>query len=122
MSAPCPRCIDCKGQEHHWLEADDRFCSRYECKHCPAQCFAVDDEEDPLGGYKPSGIVIVVTAKMAAARDQMLDLIDRYGNDLENTTAAKWLLEEVGCAVQLRLDAIEDGEIEDDENEGESAS
>jgi len=114
LSSSCRRCSECEGQEHHWIEANDRFSSRYECKHCPAQCFAVDDDDDPLGGYKPSGIAIVVTPAMETARDQVLALIERLGGEMADTSAARWLLEEIGGDIQAKLDAIEDGEIEDD--------
>jgi hypothetical protein len=108
-AANCPRCSDCPGQEHHWIEANDRNSSRYECKHCPAQCFAVDDLEDPLGGYKPSGLVIEVTAEMGAALDQVVSLIKRLGDDMPGVTSARWLFEEIGNAVDDKLDAIIDG-------------
>lgn len=116
----CRRCSDCPGQEHHWIEANDRRCSRYVCKHCEAQCFAVDDEEDPLGGYRPSGLVIEVTDAMREALDRMRDAMDDSPGGLA-LDQSRWLLEEIASYADLRLIAIEDGEIPDDE-EDEDAS
>lgn len=40
ISGACPRCSECVGQKHHWLEAAvyEPGDPAYECKHCDAAC------------------------------------------------------------------------------------
>lgn len=40
ITAACPRCSECIGQKHHWLEATvyEPNDPAYECKHCDAAC------------------------------------------------------------------------------------
>lgn len=40
ISGACPRCSECVGQKHHWLEATvyEPSDPAYECKHCDAAC------------------------------------------------------------------------------------
>lgn len=82
----CWRCSDCTGQDHHWIEAGDLYSSRYECKHCRAQCFVVDDEE--TGDTVPSDVVITVTPAMASARDQVITLLEHLAGDLPTVADA----------------------------------
>ncbi len=54
----CPRCTECPGQEHHWMENSefaDAGDPEYECKHCEAVCDAIDDADNP-DDMSPSGI------------------------------------------------------------------
>lgn len=52
---PCRRCSECQGCEHHWLENgefEEAGDPEYECKHCPAKCRAVQDDN---GFDEPDG-------------------------------------------------------------------
>lgn len=44
----CPRCSECVGQAHHWIENsefDDEGDPEFECKHCEAVCNSRDDDQ-----------------------------------------------------------------------------
>jgi hypothetical protein len=78
----CRRCSECEGEEHHWLEAsfddfDDEIdddviddLPEYECKHCPARCRAIDDDD---GLSLPSGQVLYIN---------VIDSIDPQHTDM----------------------------------------
>jgi len=61
---PCRRCSECVGCDHHWLDNgdfEDEGDPEYQCKHCPAKCRAIEDDD---------GLMIP-------------DNIPRYGEDAE---------------------------------------
>lgn len=57
----CPRCSECVGQNHHWIENpdfEDEDSPEFACKHCDALCYQIEDDDLTDGLMVPSGDVI----------------------------------------------------------------
>jgi hypothetical protein len=93
VTAACPRCSECIGQKHHWIEAAvyEPGDPAYECKHCDAACGMRSDGA-------PNGKLIPKRVESDSALDDDPDLeaeLDELAAKEPAVAAAAQALDEV---------------------------
>jgi hypothetical protein len=86
----CPRCSECPGQAHHWMENLDVFGPgdpMFQCKHCEAFC----DETDPEEGFpEPNDDVRVkVGAYLSPLEREALHYVLAFAQELHGLQPMK---------------------------------